>query len=197
MTQPVLSLMPMEIRGARGIHRSLAYGSRMRDELLFFDVHLPTGERGWLRTAGTTIEGRGRLLLPGFIDVHVHGALGHEVMDGDVEGLFAHARFLAAHGVTSFLPTTWTGSREHTLAALESIAEAMRRPRPAGTARILGAHMEGPYLNPKRAGAQDPAFMRPPEPGELERYLDFGFVRLMTVAPELPANAPVLAELRR
>jgi N-acetylglucosamine-6-phosphate deacetylase len=187
----------------------------MRDGLLFFDVHLPTSERGWLRTAGTTIEalgageppeagagvtaidGRGRLLLPGFVDVHVHGALGHEVMDGDVDGLFAQARFLAQHGVTSFVPTTWTGSRERTLAALESVGEALRRPRPAGSARMLGAHMEGPYLNPKRAGAQDPGFMRPPEPGELERYLDFGFVRLMTVAPELPANEPVLAELRR
>jgi N-acetylglucosamine-6-phosphate deacetylase len=190
----------------------------MPSGLLFHDVRLPTPEgpaTGWLETAGTTIRGlgtsdppaaapdgtriagRGRTLLPGFIDVHTHGALGHEVMDGDVAGLAEMARFLAAHGVTSFLPTTWTGPPGRTLAALDAIAEAMRRPRPSGAARVLGAHMEGPYLNPVRAGAQDPAHMRPPEPGELDRYLDACDVRLMTLAPELPANAPVLDELRR
>jgi N-acetylglucosamine-6-phosphate deacetylase len=184
---------------------------------LFRDVRLPTPDgltQGWLETAGTTIagvgagsapaardavtiDGRGLTLLPGFVDVHTHGALGFEVMDADVDGLARMAGFLARHGVTSFLPTTWTGARDRTLAALESIAEAMRQPRPPGTARVLGAHMEGPYLNPARAGAQDPAHMTPPEPGELERFLDLGVVRLMTLAPELPANAPVLDELRR
>jgi N-acetylglucosamine-6-phosphate deacetylase len=186
--------------------------------LLFHDVRLPTREgavTGWLETSGMTIrglgsgaapaaapdvtriDGRGLTLLPGFIDVHVHGALDHEVMDADADGLAEMARFLARHGVTSFLPTTWTASPDRTLAAVECVAEAVLRPRPARAARMLGAHMEGPYLNPKRAGAQDPTHMRPPEPGELERYLDLGVVRLMTIAPELPANAPVLDELRR
>jgi N-acetylglucosamine-6-phosphate deacetylase len=185
---------------------------------LFRDVRLPAPDgltAGWLETAGpkiarlgtgsppaagagvAVVDGRGLTLLPGFVDVHTHGALGFEVMDADVDGLARMAGFLARHGVTSFLPTTWTGARDRTLAALESIAEAMRRPRPPGTARILGAHMEGPYLNPVRAGAQDPAHMAPPQPGELERFLGLGIVRLMTIAPELPANAAVLDELRR
>ena len=183
--------------------------------LLFHHVRLPSLETGWLETRGTKIfglgpgappspdpdvtriDGRGLTLLPGFIDVHNHGALGHEVMDADDGGLTKIARFLATHGVTSFLPTTWTAPPDRTLAALESIAEAMRRPREPGTARVLGAHMEGPYLNPVRAGAQDPAHMRPPEPGELDRYLALGIVRLMTLAPELPAYADVLDELVR
>lgn len=180
--------------------------------MLLRDVLLPTPDgltRGWLETDGTTIrdlgtgaappsrgetiDGDGRTLLPGFIDVHTHGALGHEVMDGDVDGLQEIARFLAAHGVTSFLPTTWTGPRDRTREAVDAVAAAMRRPRTG--ARILGAHMEGPYLNPERAGAQDPQFMQPPEPGELERYLDTGVVRLMTVAPEL--HPSVVDTLRR
>ena len=183
---------------------------------LFRDVRLPTPDgltTGWLQTSGsqisglgagpapaaaaTEVDGRGLTLLPGFIDVHTHGALGYEVMDADADGLARMAGFLVRHGVTAFLPTTWTGSRERTWAALESVAAAMRQPRPPGTARVLGAHMEGPYLNPVRAGAQDPAYMVPPEPGELERFLDLGIVRLMTLAPELPANAAVLDELRR
>jgi N-acetylglucosamine-6-phosphate deacetylase len=186
--------------------------------LLFRDVRLPTPDgltTGWLETAEAqisrlgpgsppaagagvaTVDGRGLTLLPGFIDVHTHGAVGFEVMDADRDGLARMAWFLTSHGVTSFLPTTWTGARDRTLAALKTIADAMRRPRGAGEARILGAHMEGPYLNPVRAGAQDPAHMAPPEPGELERFLGLGIVRLMTLAPELPANAPVLDELRR
>jgi N-acetylglucosamine-6-phosphate deacetylase len=182
---------------------------------LFRDVRLPTPDglaTGWLETEGTTIRALGAgpapdprpeittidggTLLPGFIDVHTHGALGHEAMDGDADGLAEMARFLAQHGVTSFLATTWTGPRDQTEAALRNIAHVMQHPRPA-TARILGAHMEGPYLNPKRAGAQDPAYMSPPEPGELERFLDTGIVRLMTLAPELPTNAPVIDELRQ
>jgi N-acetylglucosamine-6-phosphate deacetylase len=184
--------------------------------LLFRDVRLPTPDglaHGWLETAGaqiarlgtgspptsnaTAVDGRGLTLLPGFIDVHTHGALGYEVMDADVGGLARMAGFLAQHGVTSFLPTTWTGSRERTWAALQSIAEAMRRGRPPGTPRVRGGHLVGPFLYPVRAGAQDPAHMVPPQPGELERYLDLGIVRLMTLAPELPGNAPVLDELRR
>ena len=124
--------------------------------LLFVDVELPTPDgfgSGWLATDGsrigalglgrppaadapvTRIDGRGRTLLPGFVDVHFHGAVGHEVMDGDVDGLTAMARFAAGHGVTSFLATTWTGSREQTAAALATVKAAVDAPRPAGAAR--------------------------------------------------------------
>jgi N-acetylglucosamine-6-phosphate deacetylase len=191
--------------------------ARRDDGLVFEDVRLPAPaglRRGWLVTDGRRIRalgvgdapaahlagrrriaGEGRTLLPGFIDVHNHGAVGHEVMDADVAGLEAIARFLARHGVTSFLATTWTASEDATLAALESVRVAMEAPRPLDGARLLGAHMEGPYLNPARAGAQDVNTIREPRPGELERQLDVGVTRLMTLAPELPANAAVLETL--
>jgi N-acetylglucosamine-6-phosphate deacetylase len=138
------------------------------------------------------IDAGGATVLPGFVDVHVHGAVGHEVMDGDPAGLAAMSAFFATHGVTSFLATTWTAPAEETLQALRSVAEVM------GTtlrgAEVLGAHMEGPYLSPGRCGAQDPESVRPPDLGEAERFLDTGAVRLMTVAPEL-TGARELVEL--
>jgi N-acetylglucosamine-6-phosphate deacetylase len=137
----------------------------------------------------------GAWLLPGFVDVHVHGALGHEAMDGELEGLDVMARFYARHGVTSFLATTWTASTDETLHALHGVVRAL--PELAGGARLLGAHMEGPYLNPRRCGAQDAASIRPATPDEASRFLDTGVVRLITVAPEVEGNLDLIAECVR
>jgi N-acetylglucosamine-6-phosphate deacetylase len=187
--------------------------------LLFLDVQLPTPAgfgRGWLATDGPRIDalglgaapatalaagrarvdGAGRALLPGFVDVHFHGAVGHEAMDADPAGLEAIARFAAGHGVTSFLATTWTAGPEQTAAALSAVQAALAAPRPAGAARLLGAHMEGPHLNQIRAGAQDAAQIRAPQADELRGHLDTGVVRLMTLAPELPHNHALLDALR-
>jgi N-acetylglucosamine-6-phosphate deacetylase len=138
------------------------------------------------------LDADGATLLPGFVDVHVHGAVGREVMDGDPAGLTAMSAFFATHGVTSFLPTTWTAPVEETVRALRSVAAAAATELPG--ARVLGAHMEGPYLSSHRCGAQDPAFVRPPDLAEAARFLGTGVVRLMTVAPELP-GARDLVEL--
>jgi len=169
---------------------------------------------GWLSTTGSTIAGlgagdppageaegrttldlRGCTLMPGFIDVHVHGAVGHEAMDASVPGLQAMAAFFASHGVTSFLPTTWTASRTSTLAALRAIAEA--RTLEGGGARVLGAHMEGPYLSAARCGAQDPDEVRGVDRDEAAAFLDTGAVRLITVAPEADGAGDLLDECVR
>lgn len=165
-------------------------------------VHAP----GWLATAGTAIsacgsgepsaglrsarepiDAAGATLLPGFVDVHIHGAVGHDVMDADPDGLRALARFAARHGATAVLATTWTAGRAATLAALRSVAVAMREPTADG-ARIVGAHLEGPYLNPRRCGAQDPDHIRGYDPEEAAAFVDTGVVRLVTLAPEIEAN---------
>lgn len=134
----------------------------------------------------------GRILVPGFIDLHVHGALGRDTMDADPEALRTMARFYAAHGVTSFLATTMTAPAEDILAALHAVARV--RDEGTGAAALLGAHVEGPYLDVERRGCQDATHVRPAEPAEYQRLLDTGVVRLLTLAPEYPANRDLLRE---
>ena len=141
------------------------------------------------------IDAQGLSLLPGFIDLHVHGAIGHEAMDASHDDLYAMARFYASHGVTGFLPTTWTGPRAAIVRALECIAAATGPV--AGGASILGAHVEGPYLNPARCGAQDTRLIRRASPAETRELLDTGVVRLMALAPEFDENLDLLDECVR
>ena len=134
-------------------------------------------------------------LLPGFIDVHVHGGVGREAMDADPDGLRQLARFYAEHGVTSFLPTTWTAPHEDIMAALETIAVVQQEG--TGGAAILGAHVEGPYLNPARCGAQDSRQIRRAGRDEALAILDTGIIRLLALAPEYPENHWLIDECVR
>lgn len=180
-------------------------------------VYTPTGDwlPGWLLTEGTkikalgpgqppeypeeaglrVIDAGGSALLPGLIDLHVHGALGHEAMDASRESLQVMARLFAQNGVTGFLPTTWTASREVTLAVLHLVRD-LEEPFDGG-ASILGVHMEGPYFNPAKAGAQDPTQIRRAEKDEALEFLDSGVVRLIAVAPEFPENLWLVDECVR
>ena len=134
-------------------------------------------------------------LLPGFIDVHVHGGVGREAMDADPDGLRQLARFYAEHGVTSFLPTTWTAPHEDIMVALETIAVVQQEG--TGGAAILGAHIEGPYLNPARCGAQDSRQIRRAGRDEALAILDTGIIRLLALAPEYPENHWLIDECAR
>ena len=138
------------------------------------------------------IDAQGLHLLPGFIDVHVHGAVGHDTMDATPEALQAMAQFYAEHGVTGFLATTWTDSREHIVNALQNI-KACLGTMPNG-AMLLGAHVEGPYLNPAKIGAQNPEFARLPDQSEALELLNTGVVRVLSLAPEFPENHWLIEE---
>jgi len=141
------------------------------------------------------VDARGHNLLPGFVDVHVHGAMGHEVMDASPTGLEEMARFYASHGVTSFLATTWTAGREALNRALDLVGELQGRMR--GGATLLGAQLEGPYLNPVRCGAQDASLIRRAERDEALELLDSGVIRLLALAPEFEENLWLIDECVR
>lgn len=112
-------------------------------------------------TADLTIDAGGKMLLPGFIDIHVHGRSGHDFCDGTIESVRAMAGRKLEDGVTSFLGTTLTVDESRLTAAVHSAAEYMSN-NPEG-AKIAGIHLEGPFFNSKCAGAQNPAFLRMPD----------------------------------
>jgi len=142
-----------------------------------------------------SLDAQGHNLLPGFIDLHVHGAMGHELMDASPSGLEEMARFYAGHGVTSFLATTWTASRSSIMNALQ-LVEEMQGPIQGG-ATLLGAHVEGPYLNPTRCGAQDVNLIRRAEKEEALEFLETGVIRLIALAPEYEENLWLIEECVR
>jgi N-acetylglucosamine-6-phosphate deacetylase len=134
------------------------------------------------------------LALPGFVDLHVHGGGGHDTMDGG-EALAKIAAKHAQHGTTALLATTVTAPPDELEAAVRSMAAACRE-RPRGGARVLGIHLEGPYINPAKLGAQ-PDFARGASLDEVLKLHAIAPVRLVTVAPELPGHIELIVALRQ
>ena len=126
----------------------------------------------------------GDALLPGFVDVHIHAFGGWDTMQGE-EAVRAMSRALLRLGVAAFCPTTMSAGPEETRRAIEGIRAVMDRPEPAG-ARVLGAHMEAPFLQESKAGAQRKEFFTDPSMEKLEKMTggDLGAVKLITLAPE-------------
>jgi len=135
---------------------------------------------------GINLEGK--ILVPGFVDTHIHGCCGYDTNDGTVESFLRMGESLVKYGVTSFIPTTVTASHEELLKASIAVAEAMNvQKRELRGARILGLHLEGPYINVEAKGAQNPAFIRKPDFNEFLEYwmASKGNIREITLAPEI------------
>jgi N-acetylglucosamine-6-phosphate deacetylase len=142
-------------------------------------------------------------LAPAFMDIHIHGAASHDVMEATPEALHAIGSFLALHGTGSFLATTVTAPLEATLHALAGLAKLIENPQLIGaankngqpTARPLGIHLEGPFLSEAKCGVQPREYLLAPDTATFDRLFEAaeGHVRLMTLAPELPGAAELAA----
>lgn len=143
---------------------------------------------------GEKIDGAGLTLLAGFIDVHVHGAYGFDTMDAEFSALEGMSKYFSEHGVTSFLATTWTDSHERIMDALLCVQDFMNSHSLSG-ARILGVHLEGPYLNAIQCGAQNLNYIRRVSESELSQFLATDIIKLISIAPEFEENKAVISAL--
>ncbi|MEC5146825.1 N-acetylglucosamine-6-phosphate deacetylase [Chitinophaga sp. 212800010-3] len=143
------------------------------------------GEATITAQADRTIDAGGNYVAPGFMDLHIHGGGGSDFMDGTVQAFHTITETHARYGTTAMVPTTLTAEKEHLLHTLDIYREAVTKPHQG--AGFLGMHLEGPYFALNQRGAQDPRYIRNPDPAEYRQILDYSsdIVR-WSVAPELP-----------
>jgi len=161
-----------------GVEAALVDGLLVRG-----DVEVDDGR---IVAVGLSSPGRG-IAVPGFIDLQVNGFGGVDFLDADADGYRRAGEALLETGVTAYLPTLITTPEHQLVAAMAEVPAAESRPR------ILGMHLEGPFLSPNRLGTHEASARRDPDLALLDRLLDAGPVRLMTLAPELP-GAEVLID---
>ncbi len=131
------------------------------------------------------IDACGNYISPGFIDIHTHGGGGHDFMDGTVDAYLGAARMHAKHGTTALLPSTLSATMKEMLTSFEVYREADEQNKTG--AQFIGLHLEGPYFSFNQRGAQDPKYIRNPDPVEYNRILDASDdIRRWSLAPELP-----------
>ena len=160
---------------------------------------------GWVETSGTRITGCGAgapprppdldlpdaVIVPGFVDIHVHGGGGATYTNGDVSEIQRAARFHRVHGTTTTLASLVTASSADLLAGVRVLAESTRE----GT--VAGIHLEGPWLSAAHCGAHDHTQLRDPTPAEIDTLLAAGdgAIRMVTLAPERPGSDDAIARL--
>jgi N-acetylglucosamine-6-phosphate deacetylase len=142
------------------------------------------------------------MLVPGYIDMHIHGGAGHDVMETGGDALPAVEKLLHAHGVTTYFPTTVTAPMDRTLRALEHLATAIEKARASSEedrARPVGIHLEGPFISHARPGVHPPADLLKPSLAAFEKFWEAsrGTIKIITIAPELEGARAVISEASR
>jgi N-acetylglucosamine-6-phosphate deacetylase len=147
-------------------------------------------------TAGDSYPGA--MLVPAYVNIHVHGAVGHDVMEGTPQALHAVGAALAGHGVGAYYPTTVTSSTEETLRALDMIAGVIEREPALDCAVPVGIHLEGPFLSVAKRGVHPAALLVAPSISLFDRFWQAarGQIRIMTIAPELPMALELIEHAR-
>lgn len=148
--------------------------------------------KGRIKKAGfdTVVDVKGKYLVPGFIDVHLHGACGFDVCDATKEAIDKIAEAKLQEGCTSFLPTTLTVANKTLKAVAKAVAAYRKDER---FAKVLGIHLEGPFINVKCCGAQNPAFVRNPSMKEVLQIDAISPVKMVSYAPEQKGGAAFAA----
>lgn len=155
----------------------------------------PTQELDKIESDAELIDGNGMWLIPGMIDVHIHGANGYDMMDGTEDSIQEVSRACAATGCTSFLATSVSSTIEDLMNMIRSVKSVIGREQGA---RIAGIHLEGPYLNPKRKGMQNEKYLRHPNLEEMKYiFQEAGsLIKMVTIAPELPGGLELISFLK-
>ncbi len=168
-------------------------------------------------SASSVVDFGDAIIAPGYIDLHIHGSSGYDVMDDNTAALPAIGLMLARHGVTSYFPTTVTAALDRTLHALDRLASAIEEAEKQNAdgkaldrsgdrsrsdrvvAAPVGIHLEGPFISHVRRGVHPPENLLPPSLSTFEKFWQAarGRIRMMTIAPELEGALPVIAEATR
>ncbi|MBQ7160526.1 MAG: N-acetylglucosamine-6-phosphate deacetylase [Clostridia bacterium] len=163
--------------------KALAYGEKV------YGIVDPFG----LPEGAEVVDAGGNYVSPGFIDMHIHGYLGADTSDGDPAGVRTMAEGVLKNGVTTFLPTTMTVSEAEINAALDSVRSLKAESESWNGARIAGVNLEGPYINPKKKGAQAEEHIKAPDAAFIKKNADI--IRIVTIAPEMDENCAAIREI--
>jgi N-acetylglucosamine-6-phosphate deacetylase len=168
-------------------------------------VKVGTKDKIKIPASATVIDNQDRLIVPGFIDIHIHGAAGRDLMEGTPDAVSAVAHYLARHGTTSFLATTVTASLERTLHAAKGLGELISASQSShgdsdsiAGAQPIGIHLEGPFINIKKRGAHPASQIQKPSIETMARILDAAgsAAKVVTLAPEIDGALAVLEYVR-
>ena len=145
----------------------------------------------------TTIDVKGQHVLPGFIDIHMHGGYGEDAMDASFEGLKHLSESLLSEGTTSFLATTMTQSDDNIIKALKNIVNYQAQQDALNAASIVGIHLEGPFISEYKVGAQNPAYVQRPSVEKVQQFQEIANnqIKVMTFAPEVEGADETLSIL--
>lgn len=159
---------------------------------LLFDEKIISLSQEQVPSACSIIDAQGSYVSAGFVDIHIHGSAGADVMDGSHEALETISQSLLKTGTTSFLATTMTMAQEDINRALNSIISYGSQ---ASGAKIEGIHLEGPFINPSKCGAQNPRYIQEPNFAWIEEYLPH--IRVITLAPEMQKSESFIKDIKK
>ncbi len=164
----------------------------LEDVVLSFDEKI-IGFTDEIPADAEVIDAKGGYVAPGLVDVHIHGYLGEDTSDGKAEGIFKMANGIMKNGVTSFCPTTMTVSMDEINTALDVVRSLKKESKTWNGAEILGVNLEGPFINPKKKGAQAETHIKAPDAKFVIDNADI--ISLATMAPEMEGGCEAIREI--